>query len=117
MFCSQIGLEISKAELSDAGSYECHLSNDVGKVTGACGVTVHKIFAPPFFSKQLTDVKQARVKRQLRNIKKELCCLSLADPQGNLFDMTCTSEVKLYELYHIILSDRPHQKKWYQPPL
>ena len=57
---SQIGLEISKAELSDAGSYECHLSNDVGKVTGACGVTVHKIFAPPFFSKQLTDVKQAR---------------------------------------------------------
>ena len=60
LFCSQIGLEISKAELSDAGSYECHLSNDVGKVTGACGVTVHKIFAPPFFSKQLTDVKQGR---------------------------------------------------------
>ena len=57
---SQIGLEISKAELTDAGSYECHLSNDVGKVSGACGVTVHKIFAPPFFSKQLTDVKQGR---------------------------------------------------------
>ena len=54
----QIGLEISKAVLSDAGSYECHLSNDVGTVSGACGVTVHKIFAPPFFSKQLSDVKQ-----------------------------------------------------------
>ena len=74
MFCSQIGLEISKAELSDAGSYECHLSNDVGKVTGACGVTVHKIFAPPFFSKQLTDVKQARVKRLINcGILKKNC--------------------------------------------
>ena len=51
-------MEIADAVLSDAGSYECHLTNDVGKTTGVCGVTVHKIYAPPFFSKHLTDVKQ-----------------------------------------------------------
>ena len=46
--------------MGDAGRYECHLSNDVGKTTGECGVTVHKIFKPPFFSRRLSDVKQLR---------------------------------------------------------
>ncbi len=56
----QIGLEIPEARMGDAGRYECHLSNDVGKTTGECGVTVHKIFKPPFFSRRLSDVKQLR---------------------------------------------------------
>ena len=30
----------------------------MGKTTGECNVTVHKIFKPPFFSRHLTDVKQ-----------------------------------------------------------
>lgn len=53
-----IGLEIVKAVMSDAGRYECHLSNDVGTETGVCNVQVHKIFKPPRFSRPLNNVKQ-----------------------------------------------------------
>lgn len=53
-----IGFEIDNANMNDVGKYECHLSNEVGKVTGECNVTVNKIFKPPFFSRPLTDVKQ-----------------------------------------------------------
>eukprot|EP00094_Tigriopus_californicus_P003329 TCALIF_03202-PA protein Name:"Similar to unc-89 Muscle M-line assembly protein unc-89 (Caenorhabditis elegans)" AED:0.27 eAED:0.27 QI:0/0.83/0.76/0.92/0.91/0.88/25/216/2842 len=53
-----IGMEISDAVLADAGKYECHLVNEVGKTTGECNVTVHKIFKPPVFTKHLTEVKQ-----------------------------------------------------------
>ena len=44
--------------MSDAGSYECHLTNDVGTTSGVCNVQVLKIFKPPFFSRQLNNVKQ-----------------------------------------------------------
>ena len=44
--------------MSDAGKYECHLSNDFGKEVGVCNVTVHKIYKPPHFSRQLNNVKQ-----------------------------------------------------------
>lgn len=47
-----------KAVMSDSGVYECHLTNEVGKETGVCNVTVHKIFKPPHFSRQLNNVKQ-----------------------------------------------------------
>merc|ERR1719270_1833296 len=53
-----IGLEVVKAVMSDSGVYECHLTNEVGKETGVCNVTVHKIFKPPHFSRQLNNVKQ-----------------------------------------------------------
>ena len=53
-------MEVPAADMTDSGKYECHLSNDVGKVTGECNVTVQKIFKPPFFSKNLTDVKQLK---------------------------------------------------------
>ena len=46
-----IGLEITKAVMADSGAYECHLTNDMGRETGVCNVTVHKIFKPPFFSR------------------------------------------------------------------
>ncbi len=51
-------MEIAHARMEDAGKYECHLTNEVGTVTGECNVTVHKIFAPPFFSRHLADVQQ-----------------------------------------------------------
>lgn len=59
-FVPQIGLEISEAQMGDAGRYECHLVNDVGKATGECNVTVHKIFKPPVFTRHLKDVKQIK---------------------------------------------------------
>ena len=58
IFQFQIGLEVVKAVMSDTGVYECHLTNEVGKETGVCNVTVHKIFKPPHFSRQLNNVKQ-----------------------------------------------------------
>ena len=51
-------MEIVDATLADAGKYECHLVNEVGKVTGECNVTVHKIFKPPVFTRPLADVQQ-----------------------------------------------------------
>ena len=53
-----IGLEIVKAVMSDAGAYECHLTNEMGNMSGVCNVTVHKIFKPPFFSRQMNNIKQ-----------------------------------------------------------
>ena len=44
--------------MADAGKYECHLSNEVGTTTGVCDVTVHKIYKPPHFARQMNDVKQ-----------------------------------------------------------
>ena len=46
--------------MADQGKYECHLSNEVGSVTGVCDVTVHKIYKPPHFARQLNDVKQIK---------------------------------------------------------
>ena len=46
--------------MADQGKYECHLSNEVGNVTGVCDVTVHKIYKPPHFARQLNDVKQIK---------------------------------------------------------
>jgi hypothetical protein len=51
-------VEIMKAVMGDAGRYECHLTNEMGSTTGVCNVEVHKIFKPPFFSRQLNNVKQ-----------------------------------------------------------
>merc|ERR1719225_2307301 len=53
-----IGLEVLNAKLGDIGSYECHLHNELGKETGVCNVTVHKIYKPPHFARQLNNVKQ-----------------------------------------------------------
>ncbi len=47
-----------KAVMGDTGRYECHLSNEMGSTTGVCNVQVHKIFKPPFFSRQMNNVKQ-----------------------------------------------------------
>jgi len=47
-----------KAVMGDTGRYECHLSNEMGSITGVCNVQVHKIFKPPFFSRQMNNVKQ-----------------------------------------------------------
>jgi hypothetical protein len=47
-----------KAVMSDTGRYECHLTNEMGSTTGVCNVEVHKIFKPPFFSRQMNNVKQ-----------------------------------------------------------
>ncbi len=44
--------------MSDAGKYECHLANEMGKEVGVCNVTVHKIFKPPHFSRAMNNVKQ-----------------------------------------------------------
>ena len=44
--------------MADSGAYECHLTNDVGQVSGVCNVTVNKIFKPPHYSRQLNNVKQ-----------------------------------------------------------
>jgi hypothetical protein len=44
--------------MADSGNYECHLSNELGKEVGTCGVTVHKIFKPPNFNRQMNNVKQ-----------------------------------------------------------
>merc|ERR1719175_302153 len=53
-----IGLEIVDARVSDTGSYECHLSNEMGTVTGVCNAEVKKVYSEPFFSKPLNNVKQ-----------------------------------------------------------
>ena len=44
--------------MADSGAYECHLTNEIGQVSGVCNVTVHKIYKPPHFSRQLNNVKQ-----------------------------------------------------------
>jgi len=53
-----IGLEIVDARVSDTGAYECHLSNEMGTVTGVCNAEVKKVYSEPFFSKPLNNVKQ-----------------------------------------------------------
>merc|ERR1719167_619202 len=53
-----IGLEIVDARVSDSGAYECHLSNEMGTVTGVCNAEVKKVYSEPFFSKPLNNVKQ-----------------------------------------------------------
>ena len=56
---SRIGNDpVLKAVMADSGRYECHLSNEMGHTTGICNVEVHKIFKPPFFSRQMNNIKQ-----------------------------------------------------------
>jgi len=53
-----IGLEIVDAKVCDSGSYECHLTNELGTCTGVCNADVKKVFSAPMFSKPLNDIKQ-----------------------------------------------------------
>jgi len=53
-----IGLEIVNANLGDSGAYECHLSNELGTVTGVCNADVKKVYSAPLFSKPLNNIKQ-----------------------------------------------------------
>jgi len=53
-----IGLEIVDAKVADSGNYECHLSNELGTVTGVCEAEVKKVYSEPFFSKPLNNIKQ-----------------------------------------------------------
>ncbi|XP_040572571.1 protein Obscurin [Lepeophtheirus salmonis] len=53
-----IGIEVINSKMEDAGAYECHLSNELGTITGVCNVKVNKIYQPPFFSTPLNNVKQ-----------------------------------------------------------
>ena len=75
-------MEIVKAVMSDSGRYECHLSNEMGSTTGICNVEVHKIFKPPFFSRQMNNVKQlincdARYKNESSTFYHNLSAYSL----------------------------------------
>ena len=63
----QIGLEVVGAKCDDAGAYECHLSNELGKETGVCNVTVHKIYKPPHFSRQLNNVRSHHMYSRILN--------------------------------------------------
>ena len=71
-------MEISGAVMSDAGKYECHLTNEMGTTTDACNVTVHKIFKPPVFTKHLADVKQ------ILNCDARLVCEVGANPKPEI---------------------------------
>jgi len=53
-----IGLEIVDAKIADSGTYECHLSNQCGTVTGVCNADVKKVYSEPLFSKPLNSIKQ-----------------------------------------------------------
>ena len=53
-----IGVEIVDAKVADSGKYECHLSNELGTVTGVCDAEVKKVFSEPFFNKPLNTIKQ-----------------------------------------------------------
>ncbi|XP_028176186.1 obscurin [Ostrinia furnacalis] len=54
----RVGLEISEAELPDAGKYGVTLVNPLGEDNSEAAVNVRKVYTPPTFSQRFTDLQQ-----------------------------------------------------------
>jgi serine/threonine protein kinase len=73
-----IGVEIVDAKVADSGAYECHLSNELGSVTGVCNADVKKVYSEPLFSKPLNNIKQ------LLNCDAKFICEVGANPRPEI---------------------------------